>query len=48
MVQSEDAVNLKQLQRGDFLTVTIERFNNKYLGEATLAGKTIVVPGSIP
>ncbi|NBD16081.1 MAG: class I SAM-dependent RNA methyltransferase [Cyanobacteria bacterium] len=48
MVQSQDTVNLKQLQRGDFLTVTIERFNNKYLGEVTLAGKTIVVPGSIP
>jgi len=48
MVQSEDAVNLKQLQPGDSLTVKIERFNNKYLGETTLAGKTIVVPGSIP
>jgi len=48
MVQSEDAVTLKQLQPGDSLTVKIERFNNKYLGETTLAGKTIVVPGSIP
>jgi len=48
MVQSEDAVTLKQLKPGDFLTVKIERFNHKYLGETTLAGKTIVVPGSIP
>ena len=48
MVPSEDAVNLKQLQTGDSLTVTIERFNHKYLGETTLDGKTIVVPGSIP
>ncbi|PSO49867.1 MAG: class I SAM-dependent RNA methyltransferase [Cyanobacteria bacterium SW_9_44_58] len=48
MVQSEDTVNLKQLQIGDSLTVTIEHFNNKYLGETALQGKTVVVPGSIP
>lgn len=48
MVQSEDTINLKQLAMGDSLTVTIERFNNKYLGETTLQGKTVVVPGSIP
>ncbi|MFP4338702.1 MAG: class I SAM-dependent RNA methyltransferase, partial [Halothece sp.] len=33
---------------GDTLTVTIERFNNKYLGETILQGKEVVVPGSIP
>ncbi len=41
-------INLKQLARGDSLTVTIDRFNNKYLGETDLQGKTVVVPGSIP
>lgn len=44
----ESSINLKQLQSGDSLTVTIERFNNKYLGETTLQGKTVIVPGSIP
>lgn len=44
----ETTVNLKQLDRGDSLTVTIERFNNKYLGETNLQKKTVVVPGSIP
>lgn len=44
----ETTVNLKQLDRGDSLTVTIERFNNKYLGETDLQKKTVVVPGSIP
>ncbi|MFP4133038.1 MAG: class I SAM-dependent RNA methyltransferase [Halothece sp.] len=44
----ESTINLKQLQIGDTLTVTIERFNNKYLGETILQGKEVVVPGSIP
>lgn len=44
----ELAIDLKQLQRGDFLTVTIERFNNKYLGETTIQGKTILVPATLP
>jgi tRNA/tmRNA/rRNA uracil-C5-methylase (TrmA/RlmC/RlmD family) len=48
MVASEDQINLKELKPGDTLTVTIERFNNKYLGETTLQNKTVVVPGSIP
>ncbi|QDZ41262.1 class I SAM-dependent RNA methyltransferase [Euhalothece natronophila Z-M001] len=42
------SIDLKQLKPGDSLTVTIERFNNKYLGETTLQGKAVVVPGSIP
>lgn len=48
MVASEDAFNIKELQPGDSLTVTVERFNHKYLGETTLQGKTVLVPGSIP
>ena len=48
MVTSEDTVNIKQLQRGDSLTVMIERFNHKYLGETSVQGKTVLVPGSIP
>lgn len=42
------SIDLKKLKQGDTLTVTIERFNNKYLGETILQGKEVVVPGSIP
>mgnify|MGYP006267948227 FL=1 len=48
MVTSEDTINIRELQPGDALTVTIERFNHKYLGETTVQGKTVLVPGSIP
>lgn len=48
MVTSKDTINIRELQPGDALTVTIERFNHKYLGETTVQGKTVLVPGSIP
>jgi len=48
MVTLEDTINIRELQPGDALTVTIERFNHKYLGETTVQGKTVLVPGSIP
>lgn len=39
---------LKQLRPGDTVVVTIERFDNKYLGETKLPGKTVMVPGTMP
>ncbi|PSO89093.1 MAG: class I SAM-dependent RNA methyltransferase [Cyanobacteria bacterium SW_6_48_11] len=43
-----ETVKIEQLKKGDSLTVKIERFTKKYLGEATQQGKTILVPGAIP
>ena len=40
--------DLKQFQPGDALTVTVERFGNKYLGETSLGGKTVLVPAALP
>ncbi|ERN41586.1 SAM-dependent methyltransferase [Rubidibacter lacunae KORDI 51-2] len=42
------AIDLKQLRPGDWLTVTVDRFDSKYLGETRLQGKTLLVPGSLP
>jgi len=41
-------IDLKQLQPGDSLTVTVDRFDGKYLGETKLQGKTILIPGVLP
>lgn len=47
-VEATTASDLKQLRPGDFLTVTVEQFDNKYLGETKLHGKTIMIPGVFP
>lgn len=43
-----DKIDFKELKPGDLLTVTIERLNNKYLGETVIGRKTVLVPGTIP
>lgn len=46
-MKAQDA-DLNQLEKGDELTVTVQRFNNKYLGENTAFSKPILVPATLP
>jgi len=48
MGSSSDIRSLAEIEEGDSLTVTVEEFDDKYLGRTRMDGRDVLVPGTLP